>query len=184
MVQLSKDLQKASEKCDAFENQVKGLTKDETAKAPILEAEQQTKISQKEIDRTDGVYLKPERSISCSPKDTFNEKWRDDYNYRKEYVRFIAENKEVIGDSIEKWTRPFPGMPAEFWRVPTNKVVIGPRYLAEEISKCAYTRLVMEDRPTGSSSEGTYYGQLVASNRIQRLDAKPAAGFNKRASAF
>ena len=182
MAKLEKDMQVAADKYDNFNEQVKSLTKDETSKAPIAETEQQTQISQKEIDRTDGVYLKPERTISC--KEPFNEKWRDDYNFRKEYVRFIAEHKEIIGESIEKWTRPFPGLPAEFWRVPTNKVVIGPRYLAEELSKCAYTRLSMEDRPTGGDGLGQYYGQLVATNRIQRLDARPAAGFNKRSSNF
>lgn len=182
MTKLNEKMQKAADQYDDFEREVKSLTIDQTAKAPLTETEQQTKMSTREIDKTDGLYLKPERTISC--KESFNEKWRDDYNYAKEYVRFIAEHKEIIGESIEKWTRPFPGMAAEFWRVPVNKVVIGPRYLAEEISKCAYTRLTMEDRQTGGDGMGQYYGQLVASHRIQRLDARPAAGFNKRTSSF
>ena len=182
MGKLSKDLESASQKVDAFEDQVKSLSTNDMNNAPVKEEEAQTKLSQREIDKTDGIYLKPERSISC--KESFNEKWRDEYNYRREYVRFIAEHKEIIGESIEKWTRPYPGMPAEFWRVPVNRVVIGPRYLAEEISKCCYTRLTMEDRSTGGDGMGTYYGQLVASHKVQRLDAKPAAGFNKRASNF
>jgi len=59
-------------------------------------------------------------------------------NFQKEYVQFIAENKEIIGETIEIWTRPFGGMPAEFWKVPVNKPVWGPRYLAEQIKRCYY----------------------------------------------
>jgi hypothetical protein len=182
MSKLSKDLEVAAQEVDKFTEQCKTLSADQTQNLPVKETENQTKLSTKEIDKTDGVYLKPERTISS--REPFNEKWRDDYNYRKEYVRFIAEHKEIIGEAIEKWTKPFPGMDAEFWRVPVNKVVIGPRYLAEEISKCAYTRLTMEDQKVGADGMGQYFGQLVASNRIQRLDARPAAGFNKRTSAF
>lgn len=182
MGKLTKDLEAASQKVDAFNEQVKSLSTSDISNVPVKEEESQTKLSQREIDKTDGILLKPERSISC--KEPFNEKWRDDYNYRNEKVRFIAEHKEIIGESIEKWTRPYPGMAAEFWRVPVNRVVIGPRYLAEEISRCCYTRLTMEDRQTGGDGMGTYYGQLVASHKVQRLDAKPAAGFNQRASNF
>lgn len=177
MVKLSKDLETAVKNVDAFENQVKSLTVDQLNQAPLKEEEPQTKLSNKEIARTDGFYLKPERSISC--KEKFNEAFRDEYNYRKEYVRFIAENREV-GGSIETWTRPFPGLPAEFWNVPTNKIVIGPRYLAEQISRCCYTRLSMDEGKTvGSDGSGTYYGQLVATNKIQRLNAVPVADLNK-----
>jgi hypothetical protein len=177
MVKLSKDLEVASQNLDAFEDHVKSLTVDELNKAPVKDYQPETKLSTREVARTDGVYLKPDRSISC--KEKFNETYRDEYNYRKEYVRFIAENREVGGE-VETWTRPFPGLPAEFWKVPTNKVVIGPRYLAERIAGCSYTRLSMDEGKTvGSDGSGTYYGQIVATNKIQRLNAMPAGSLNK-----
>ena len=142
--------------------------------------EPQTKLSAKDLERSKDIYLKPERTISC--RDKFNEKFRDNYTYDKEYVQFIAENKEIIGDSIEIWTRPYGGMSAEFWRVPTNTPVWGPRYLAEQIKRKSYHRLVMKDKPTASSSEGTYYGTLVSNTTVQRLDAHPVN--NKKKSIF
>ena len=178
-----KQLAKAQEQLENFEAQVKAITPDPLGKLPVQETEPQTKLSTREIDKTDGYYLKPIRTISC--KEKFNEAYRSDYEYAKEYVRFIAEHKEIIGDSIDIWTKPFAGISAEEWMVPTNRVVIGPRYLAEQIARKSYTRLRMEDTKTaGSDGMGTYYGQIVADAKIQRLDAKPAAGFHKRASNF
>lgn len=177
MAKLSKDLEVASQNLDAFENQVKSLTMDEMNKVPVKQEEPQTKLSNREVAKSDGIYLKPDRSISC--KEKFNEAYRDEYNYRKEYVRFIAENREVGGE-VEAWTRPFPGLPAEFWKVPTNKVVVGPRYLAERIAGCSYTRLSMDEgKSVGADGSGTYYGQLVATNKVQRLNAIPAKELNK-----
>ncbi len=178
-----RELDKAHENIQEFEAQVKAITPDPVGNLPVKETEPQTKLSTKEIDKTDGYYLKPIRTMSC--KEKFNETYRSDYEYAKEYVRFIAEHKEIIGDSIDLWTKPFAGIPAEEWMVPTNRVVLGPRYLAEQIARKSYTRLRMEDtKNAGSDGMGTYYGQIVADHKIQRLDAKPAAGFNKRASNF
>jgi hypothetical protein len=65
-------------------------------------------------------------------------------------------------------------MAAEEWDVPTNKPVIGPRHLAEQIKKCRYHRLVMEEsRPTSSDYAGTYVGTMIADTTKQRLDAHP-----------
>lgn len=174
MAKLGKDLEAAIEKVDAFNESVEKLTMDACAKAPVLETEPQVKKSDREIAKEDGIYLKPERSINS--KEPFNETYRKEYNYKTEMVPFIAEHKEIIGEVIEKWTKPFPGMSAEFWKVPTNKKVWGPRHLAEGIADKAYTRLVMEERTTNVAGEGKFYGQLVATQRIQRLDAKPARG--------
>ncbi len=82
------------------------------------------------------------------------------------------------------WTKPFAGLSAEFWKVPTNKKVWGPRYLAEQISRKNYTRLTMEDRPVSSEGGVTYTGQMVATNKISRLDARSARGSVAMASDF
>ena len=91
------------------------------SEAPKMETAPQTKMSQNEIAKSKDIYLKPDKVISCREK--FNEKYREDFNFGKEYVQFVGEHKELIGENIEIWTKPFAGVPAEYWIVPTNKPV-------------------------------------------------------------
>ncbi len=168
------EMDKAEKQFQEFDNQVKEMTLDHMNKAPKKDIEPQTKLSQNEIAKSKDIYLKPDRIIGC--RDKFNEDYRDEYNFAKEYVQFTAENKEIIGETIEIWTRPFAGMPAEFWKVPTNKPLWGPRYLAEQIKKCSYHRLIMQPHTiTGADGMGQYYGQMAADTTIQRLDAIPVS---------
>lgn len=168
-----KELDKAQEQFETFDQNVKQLTLDRMNAAPKKEVEG-AKISQREIEKSKEVYLKPNRSIGA--KETFDEKYREDWNYAKEYVQFIAYNKEVRGESIECWTRPFRGVPAEFWQVPVNKPVWGPRYLAEQIKSCCYHKMAMDKTiTTGSDGHGQYFGSMVVDETIQRLDAQPVA---------
>jgi hypothetical protein len=149
--------------------------------APKEEVESQTKLSQKELEKTKDVYLKPERSLPCRGK--FNEDYRKDYNFDKEYVQFVAEHREIIGETIELWTKPYAGVPYEFWKVPPNKPVWGPRYLAERLKGCKYHRLSMQQNTiTSADGMGQYYGSLTADTTIQRLDAIPVN--NKKKSVF
>lgn len=168
-----KELDKCEKQFEAFDQNVKDLTQDRMNMAPKLEVEPQTKISQKDLDKKPDIYLKPDKSIGCADK--FNEKFREQYNFDKEYVQFIAENKELIGETIEIWTRPYGGMRAEFWKVPTNKPVWGPRYLAEQIKRKCYHRLIMQPSMTNSEGGMQYYGQMAADTTIQRLDATPVS---------
>lgn len=171
-----KELDIAEKQLDAFENNVKEMTLDRMNHAPKEETEKQTKLSQEDISKSKDIYLKPEKTLSAGPKDKFNERFRKKYEFDKEYVHFVAENKEIIGESIEIWTRPYGGMPAEFWRVPTNKPVWGPRYLAEQIKRCTYHRLVMQQNiVTESNYAGQMYGALAADTIVQRLDAHPVS---------
>lgn len=174
-----KELDQAAKQIDAFESQVKELTQDRMNAAPKAEQEPQTKLSQKDLARSNEIWLKPERTIGC--RDKFNEDYRDRYNFDKEYVQFIAEHKEIIGETIDIWTRPYGGMPAEFWKVPTNKPVWGPRYLAEQIKRAAYHRLRTEDVPTSREGNTVFTGSLVVDTTVQRLDAHPV---NQRKSIF
>jgi hypothetical protein len=174
-----KELDKVEEQFKQFESEVKDMTMDRLNATPKEETEQQTKLSQKEISAKKDNYLKPIKVISCREK--FDEKWRADYEFQKEYVQFIAENKELIGESIDIWTRPFPGMPAEEWLVPVNTPVWGPRYLAEQIKRKFYHRLIMKETPTESTGAGIMYGKMAADTTIQRLDAVPVS---KRKSVF
>lgn len=171
-----KELDKAEKQFEAYDNNIKEMTLDRMNAAPKQESEQETKIASSDMAKMKDIYLKPEKSISCSPKDKFNEHYRKQYEFDKEYVQFIAKNNEIIGESIEIWTRPYGGMPAEFWRVPTNKPVWGPRYLAEQIKRCTYHRLVMQQSVvTETNHAGQMYGSLAADTTIQRLDAHPVS---------
>lgn len=171
-----KDLEKADQQFQAFDDQVKQLTLDNMNQVPVLEMEPQTRIAQRDMDKQRDIYLKPMKRIGPGHKEKFNEKFRDEYNFQKEYVQFIAENKEIIGEHIELWTKPFGGMDTEFWQVPPNKPVWGPRYLAEKIKKCKYHRLTMDNQiMTEGNGNTQFYGAMAVTNTIQRLDALPVS---------
>lgn len=168
-----KELDKAEVKFEQFNEEVKNLSHDTIRSAPIKETESQTKLSSREISNSKEIYLKPERTLSDVAK--FNERFRDEWNFQKEMVNFIAEHKEIIGDTIEMWTRPFGGVGASFWKIPTNKSVWAPRYVAEQIKRKRYVRFTTENRATGTEGGHTFYGNLVAETQIQRLDATPVS---------
>lgn len=168
------ELDKAEAQFKEFDENVRSLTLDRMNQAPKPDIEPQTKISQVDLAKAKDVYLKPDRSISSREK--FNENYRKEYNFAKEYVNFIAENKEIIGETIEIWTKPFAGMPAEFWKVPTNKPVWGPRHLAEQIKRAHYHRLRMDNAIVGTDGYGQWHGAMAVDSTVQRLDAIPVSG--------
>lgn len=167
------EMDKVESQFKEFDQQVKDLTLDRMNEAPNKEFAPQTEISQADRAKLKEIYLKPVKSIGC--KEKFNEKFRKEYEFDKEYVYFEAENHEIIGEEIDLWTRPYPGMCAEEWKVPVNTAVWGPRYLAEQIKRSKYHRLVMKQNVgTGADSKGNqYYGSMAADSIIQRLDARP-----------
>lgn len=167
------EIEKAKMQLDNFEENIKEMTMDRMNTAPRQETEPQTKLSQNQIANSKDIYLKPYRTISSAEK--FNENFRRDYEHAREYVYFIAENRELIGETIELWTKPFPGLPAEEWKVPANKPVWGPRYLAEQLARKFYHRLIMkESAPQGSDQYGEYKGQLVSDTCIPRIECRKA----------
>lgn len=170
---LTKELAQADEQFKAFDNNIKEMTLDRMNEAPKQDCEPQNKLSQREIHNSKDVYLKPFTVIGSTEK--FNEKFREDYNFAKEYVQFIPEHKECIGDVIELWTKPFPGVGAEFWKIPTGKPVWGPRYLAEKLNRTRYHRFVMQNQVTNADGLGQYYGSMAVDTTIQRMDAVPVS---------
>lgn len=173
-----KELDRLDNQFKDYEEQVKSLDMNTLASAPKEEKEPQTRLSQNQIADAlvKPMYLKPRYSIGSPQK--FNEKFREQWEFAKQYVPFIAEHNES-GDTIEIWTRPFGGVPAEFWQVPVNKPIMGPRHLAEQIKSRTYRRLVTdESRKTSSDGTGEWFGQMVAQKTINRLDAMPVT--NKR----
>lgn len=167
-----KELQKCDAQFQAFDENIKSLTHDRMNQAPKLEQEPIHKIAQSDIANSKDIYIKPNRSIPSQEK--FNENYREEYNFAKEYVCLIGEHREIIGENIEVWTKPFAGLPAEFWIIPTGKPVHAPRYVAERIKGCSYRRLVMQETVTQNHGMGQFYGQLAVDTTIQRLDALPA----------
>jgi hypothetical protein len=164
----TQDLETAKKQFDEFDQSVKDLTNIRQEK---VESEPNHQLSQRQIANSKDIYLKPIKTIADSKP--FDEKYREEYEFYKEYVSFIAEHKEIIGEKIETWTKKFRGVPAEYWEVPSNKVVWGPRYLAEQLSKCSYRRLKTEDKPVEYGQMGTITGALVVDQEIQRIDAVP-----------
>lgn len=173
-----KELDKAEKQLDAFDANVRSLTLDRMNMAPKVDQDMQTKLSQNQLARATDTYLKPFTSIRSAER--FNEDYRREYDYAKEYVNFIAENKMIIGEIIEMWTKPFPGLPAEFWKIPVNKPLWAPRYVAEQIKRAKYHILSMRDQvTTGSDGAGQYYGAMAVDSTINRLDAHPVNSSNR-----
>lgn len=168
------ELDKCEKQFESYDENIKSLTLDRMNEAPKLELEPQTKISQKDMDKMRQMYIKPHKTIGCREK--FNETYRDQWNFAKEYVNFTAENKEIIGETMDFWTKPFAGVPAEEWKIPANKPVWAPRYVAERLKGCSYHRMTMDESQVASADgRGTYYGQMVVDNTVQRLDAIPVS---------
>lgn len=130
------------------------------------------RLSDREVVESRAIYLKPSKSVADTQP--FNEKYRKDYEYDAEIVCFIAEHHELIGAHIETWTKKYAGIAAEFWEVPTGKVVYGPRYLAERISGCSYRRLKAENRVVDNGYGGQIVGGLAVETVVNRLSAQPA----------
>ena len=165
------ELDKAQETLDNFKEQIIAATSDVAEVGKIEEYEPQTKLSRREAEGMGPIILKPKRTIGS--KEKFNEKFRAEYEDSKKYVKFIAENIEVKGESIDLWVKPYPGLPAENWDIPVNKPVAAPRYVAERISNCKYHVLEMEDRPIAQEGGAVFTGQLIAKHTRHRLDARP-----------
>lgn len=170
-----KTLDRAVEKIDAFQEQAREFNPF-TGLQNIPQTEQQTKISTREANQADAIWITPVRSIkrSTGGKDKatvhWDEKWQGQHDEDWKYVKCIVENNELIGEAIEVWTAKWGCDPAHFWKVPVNKPVMIPRLLAEQLSKCHYHRLKMED---GSEKVNFVNSRFVADHVVRRIDARP-----------
>lgn len=167
-----KELDRVEKQFEQFNEQAQSMTLEAMNKAPLKDIEQQTKLSNREMNRDDAPYIKPVRSLSGTDK--FNEKYRKDWEHAWEYVKCVVENLEIIGERVQKWTKKFAGDPAHFWEIPVNKPIYLPRFVAEELSKCWYHRLKMDESMTSPNGNGiTHYGAIVAEQRVHRLNCRP-----------
>ena len=172
-----KQLQQAEKQLEKFTEEVKELASSDSSPT-IRETEPQTKLSSKEVAKTDAPYIRPSRVI-CS-KETFNENFRREYEEAKKYVKCIVENNEIRGDIVETWVKKFPGMPAEFYQVPVNKPIYLPRMVADHLASRFYTRFSMADKSPTEIREGEPMQTMVAKEQIRRIDCRPVGfGFER-----
>lgn len=142
--------------------------------APQEEVEQQTKLSKRETKRSDAPTLSPIRTIARRNDDKAKTYWDEKHakarEFDRQYVKIIAENREIVNEMIELWTGKYGCDPLEFWNIPVNKPVYVPRYVADNINKAKYHVMVMEDKYTGGSKDTVQFvGAMVASKTRNRL---------------
>lgn len=167
-----KELDKVEEQFDVQEQEIKSLNLDRVL--PSKENYPEHQISSKEIEKSPDIYIKPKRSFPSREK--FNEKFRDQYNRAKEYVHYTVQHEEIKGENVDFWTKPFPGVPAEEWSIPSGKAVWIPRYVADHLeNNCTYHRLRTQDRPTSVEGGMTYFGSMVVDELIYRISARPVS---------
>lgn len=172
-----RELDKIENKFSEVETQNKEIGYEERLLAPKKEVEPQTKIAQSDLDKMDVPYIKPRRSFPPAPNpktgqiEKFNEKFRAEYEYKKQRVEFIAENIEVLGEAPAFWTKPFPGVNAEEWVIPVNRPVNAPLYVKERLEGCGYT--VFKSSQSKHTQDGiSYEGYLEVQERKNRLNAR------------
>jgi len=167
-------LDKTEAQFEKYSEQLTSMAQNDIRSLPVKEEEMQTKLSSREIHRDNAIYLKPERTIPDGQK--FNEAFAKEYEFDCQLVNFIAEHKEIIGEKIELWTHPYGGKGASFWKVPVNKPVWGPRYLAEQIKESRYVKYISEQAPNMPNTNSMQmYGGIIAETQVQRLDAHPVS---------
>lgn len=171
--QSEKELDKAQAQFDKYEENISSLTLDKMNEAPMKESEPQHKLTQNQIADSNDIYIKPFKTIGCADK--FNEDYRKDWEYAKEYVYITAQNNMVLKEFLQFWTKPFAGIPYEEWKVPVGKPIWVRRHVAEQIKNCVHHELHMDESKKVDANEfGDYCGQMVAKQKVQRFDAFPA----------
>jgi len=175
-----KELDKAQAQFEAFDQNVKSMTLDHLNQLPKEDAEAKHGLTQNQVADAKDIYIQPFKTIAC--RDKFNENYRDDWNYAKEYVYITAQNNMILNEFLQFWTKPFAGVPFEEWKVPVNKPIWVRRHVAERIKGCVHHELHMDQSQKMETNEyGDMVGQMVAKKAVQRLDAFPAT---KRKSIF
>lgn len=164
------ELDKVADQFEDYSSQIRKISDNVTDAPQASDYNPSTKISAREAHRAARI-MKPTKTIGS--KERFNEAYRGEYEEAKKYVTCIVENFEFSG-KIDCWTKPFPGMPAEYWELPCGTPIIVHRYVADRISQCSYRRLSMDDTPSPTNYvESDRLGAIVVAETKRRLDARP-----------
>lgn len=165
-----KELDKADQEFKEFNERAKELTPDPFNREEIKSFEPQTLFSKKEVEKAYVPELKPTRTMGRTGN--FNPDHKKVYDESWQRINCIVENHEIIGDTVKTWTARWGCDPAYYWEVPTNKMVSIPRFLAEQLGRCKYHRMVMEDSANSADGRGTYYGKMSISQTIHRISCR------------
>ena len=156
------------------QNEMANLTMQERQNVPLQEEDSQTKLSKKQLDDLGYLIVKPSKRMGSSQKP--DPKWEKEREHAWQLVKAILENKESPGEDIEMWTHPFRGDAYDFWKLPTNKPILIPRHVANEVAGCNYVQYKMEaneKQVVNEDGAAIYIGKMVAKSRKQRLSAQP-----------
>lgn len=177
------ELDKIQDQFVEKENEMANLTMQERQNIPLQEEDSQTKLSKKELEEMGCLMIKPYRSIGSSQKP--NSKWQKEREHDWKLVKAILENKESPGEDIEMCTHPYKGDNYDFWKLPTNKPILIPRHVANDVASCNYVQFKMEPNEKQIVNEdgaATYIGKMVAKTRKSRLTAQPHVDSFKEAT--
>lgn len=173
-----RELDKVEDQIGALQQEIQSFNPlDELAPLPE-ETEPQVPMSKKEMKKDDAPYIRPKKTLAATntPKSptVWNKRWQKMHDRDWEYVKITAENHELIGGSIEMWTREYGCDPAHFWDIPVNRPIWVPRLVARKIARCTYHRLTMDNSiVTHGDQVGQVVGGLVVDHTKHRLNAIP-----------
>jgi hypothetical protein len=168
------ELEKVESQFVEKQNEMANLTMQERQNIPMQETDPQTKLSKKQLNEMGYIIIKPKKRIGTIQKP--EPKWQKEREHAWQLVKAILENKESPGEVIEMWTHPFKGDNYDFWELPTNKPILIPRHLANDVAASNYVQYKMEaDEKQIVNEDGaaTYIGKMVTTTRKQRLSAQP-----------
>lgn len=174
-IELEKvEKQFAESEFNETQHKMANLTMDERQNIPVQESDPQTKLSKKQLADMGYIIVKPKKRLGSSQKP--EPRWQKEREHAWQLVKAILENKESPGEVIEMWTHPFKGDSYDFWELPTNKPVLIPRHLANDVAASNYIQYKMEEdkkNVVDENGETMYVGKKVTTTRKPRLTAQP-----------
>jgi hypothetical protein len=144
--------EKAVRRAEDFEEAVRGMKEAGSRQEEQVDVELTAKISTKD-KREDGIlYLEPAIRIPTGGnKHPEMEKQR---SYLYEWVKGVYENKLIGGEGIEFFLTGLPGDDYCLWKIPANRPVALPRYVAQHLSKGLQWK---EPKPLAATQEPRAY---------------------------
>lgn len=169
-----RELDRVEEQISSYEEKINSLEPASLTTDKPIETAPQTQISKKQIEMTDAPWIRPSKTFSSRAKPL--PQLEADRKRAWEYVKVIAENKEIQGEMIEFWLLKFPGDSHCYWQVPVNRPIYVPRMVAEHLASRNYTRWRMRD-PNSDEVPDPTNPQNTVKEVHRRIDCR-LAGLN------
>lgn len=125
--------QKAVRSMEELETAVRGLREAGSVQEENVSVELDAKVSSKDKREAGILYLEPVTRIPTGGKKHPEIEKQREYLY--EWVKGIYENKIIGGEGIDFWLGVIPGDDYCRWKVPANRPVALPRFVAQHLSK-------------------------------------------------